>query len=130
MKLRIVTPTHTLVDAEVFELTAPGSAGEIGILPQHVTFLGQLDAGLITFVMDGKTTRVVITGGYAEVVDDVVTVLADDAEFAATIDVVTARGDLERARERLGVPTASEEEIDRLLRDVKLAELKIASSSN
>jgi F-type H+-transporting ATPase subunit epsilon len=130
MRLRIVTPTRTLVDAEVSELTAPGSAGQIGVLPQHVTFLGELDAGLITYVENGKSSRVVITGGYAEVVDDVVTVLADDAEFAATIDVLSARQDLDRARELLEVPTASEPEIDRLLRDVRIAEIRIASSNS
>lgn len=128
MRLRIVTPTETLADVEVAEISAPGAAGEIGVLPQHVTFLGQLDAGLVTYVAEGKKVRVVITGGYAEIVDETVTILADDAQFAVDIDSDVARKELERARERLDLPNASEDEIARLLAEVRLAEIRIASA--
>lgn len=128
MRLRIVTPTETLADVEVAEISAPGAAGEIGVLPQHVTFLGQLDAGLVTYVAEGKKVRVVITGGYAEIVDETVTILADDAQFAVDIDSDVARKELERARERLDLPNTSEDEIARLLAEVRLAEIRIASA--
>lgn len=128
MRLRIVTPTETLADVEVAEISAPGAAGEIGVLPQHVTFLGQLDAGLVTYVAEGKKVRVVITGGYAEIVDETVTILADDAQFAVDIDSDVARKELERARERLDLPNASEDEIARLLAEVRLAEIRISSA--
>ena len=128
MRLRIVTPTETLADVEVAEISAPGAAGEIGVLPQHVTFLGQLDAGLVTYVAEGKKVRVVITGGYAEIVDETVTILADDAQFAVDIDSDVARKELERARERRDLPNTSEDEIARLLAEVRLAEIRIASA--
>ena len=124
MILRVVTPTKTLVDAEVVEVTAPGVAGQLGVLPQHATFLGQLEAGVVGFTASGKRERIVISGGYAEVVDDVVTILADDAEFAESIDVSAARADTERLRERLSGAIGSEQDIDEVLKALRLAEIR------
>lgn len=124
MVLRIVTPTKTLVDAEVAEVTAPGVAGQLGVLPQHATFLGQLEAGIVGFTAAGKPERIVITGGYVEVVDDVVTILADDAEFAESIDLAAARSETERLRERLSTTTGSEQEIDEALKALRISEIR------
>jgi len=129
MILRVVTPTKTLVDTEVAEVTAPGVAGQLGVLPQHAAFLGQLDAGVVGFAASGKKERIIITGGYAEVVDDVVTILADDAEFAETIDIPVARADAERLRERLSDPRASEQEIEETLKALRLAEIRSGQAS-
>jgi F-type H+-transporting ATPase subunit epsilon len=127
--LRVVTPTKTLVDAEVAEVTAPGVAGQIGVLPQHATFLGQLEAGVVGFTASGKRARIVISGGYAEVVDDVVTILADDAEFAESIDVSAARAETERLRERLSSTSGSQPDIDEVLKALRLAEIRSGQSS-
>lgn len=129
MILRVVTPTKTLVDAEVTEVTAPGVAGQIGVLPQHATFLGQLEAGVVGFTTAGKRERIVISGGYAEVVDDVVTILADDAEFAESIDVSAARAETDRLRERLSNTSGSQQEIDDVLKALRLAEVRSGQSS-
>ena len=90
-----------LVSADVSQVTAPGTAGELGILPEHVTFLGQMDTGVVSYDEAGKRTKVVVRGGYVEVVGDVVTILADDAEFAAETDAAAARADAARIREEL-----------------------------
>jgi F-type H+-transporting ATPase subunit epsilon len=129
MRLRIVTPVRTMVDTEVSEVIAPGAAGEMGVLPQHVTFLGQLDAGLVRYVAGGKPARVVIGGGYVEIVDDVVTLLADDAEFADQIDREAARVDIANVRERLSDPSASEEDISKTLAALRLAELRSTAAN-
>jgi F-type H+-transporting ATPase subunit epsilon len=129
MILRVVTPTTTLVDIEVADVTAPGAAGQIGVLPQHATFLGQLEAGIIAFTASGKRERIVISGGYAEVVDDVVTILADDAEFAESIDVAAARAEAQRLRERLAETSGSVQQIEETLRALRLAELRSGQSS-
>jgi len=128
MILRVVTPTKILVDAEVAEVTAPGVAGEFGVLPQHVTFLGQLEAGILSFTASGKRERVVISGGYAEVVDETITVLADDAEFAQGIDVQAARAAADSLRERLRSASGSEEEIAELLKAIRLADIRSGQS--
>ena len=124
MKLRIVTPTRILVDAEVSEVTAPGTAGQLGVLPQHVTFLGQMDTGVVNYVEGGKTSKVVVRGGYVEVVNDVVTILADDAELAAETDTAAARAEADRLREELRRAQGTPEDIDKLLEALRLAEAR------
>jgi F-type H+-transporting ATPase subunit epsilon len=124
MKLRIVTPTRVLVNAEVSQVTAPGTAGEMGVLPEHVTFLGQMDTGVVTYEESGKRTKVIVRGGYVEVVDDVVTILADDAEFAAETDAIAARAEVERIRAEIRQASGSPEDMDRLLEQLRLAETR------
>ena len=129
MRLKIVTPTRILVDAEVGEITAPGTAGEFGVLPQHVTFLGQLDLGVLTYTEDGQSKSVVVHGGYAEVLGEDVTGLADDAEVPEEIDPVEAKASLARVESDLDKATESSDEIDALLQARKLAEARIAAAA-
>jgi F-type H+-transporting ATPase subunit epsilon len=94
--LRIVTPTRLLIDEEVDEVTAPGALGQFGVLPNHIAFLTLLQAGELSYKQGGRVTRLALAGGYAEVLDNVMTVLADAGEFSGEIDV----GRAERAKER------------------------------
>ncbi len=129
MRLRIVTPLRPIVDAEVTELVAPGSEGEFGVLAQHVTFLGSLRPGIVSFTEGGNRKRVVISGGYAEVRQDAVTVLADDAQLPEEVDVSQARDDAARIQEELKLGTESAEVTERLLRELALAEARVAVSA-
>ena len=72
-----------MVDGDVRELTAPGAYGEIGILPDHAALVTTLEPGVLSYRQDGGVVRLAIGGGFAEVRDNVVTVLADSAEPAA-----------------------------------------------
>ena len=90
-RLRIVTPERLLLDEEVEEVTAPGVAGEFGVLPDHITFLTALAPGRLIYKTGGQRTVIAIFGGYAEVVDNVMTVLADGAEPARQIDLESAK---------------------------------------
>jgi F-type H+-transporting ATPase subunit epsilon len=90
-RLRIVTPERQLLDEEVEEVVAPGVAGEFGVLPDHITFLTTLAPGRLIYRVGGQRTVLAIFGGYAEVVDNVMTVLADGAEPARQIDLESAR---------------------------------------
>jgi F-type H+-transporting ATPase subunit epsilon len=94
--LEIATPERLMVDQEVDMVEAPGTAGEFGILPGHVAFLTTLDHGEVRFMSEGRTRFVAISGGFAEVVDNKVTLLLDTAEFGEEIDLVRAQ----RAREK------------------------------
>ena len=96
IRLRVVTPTRLLLDEEVDEVTAPGALGEFGVLPNHITFLSLLVPGEISYKQGPTKHYLAISGGYAEVLDNVMTVLAPAAEFAAEID----RGRAQRAKER------------------------------
>jgi len=100
-QLRIVTPRQAVLDEEVREVTAPGSLGEFGVLPDHITFLTSLEMGALRYRTDGEPQRLAIRGGFAEVADNVMTVLADDAVFPEDIDQQAARADLTAAEAQL-----------------------------
>ena len=82
-------------------MIAPGALGEFGVLPDHITFLGALETGRLVFKKGGSARPLAVSGGFAEVVENVVTVLADAAEFAEEIDAERAEAALSRAQERL-----------------------------
>ena len=102
IKLRLVTLNRLLLDDEVDEVTGPGALGEFGVLPLHISFLTLLEAGEMSYKRGGERAHLAISGGYAEVVGDVMTVLADAAEFSGEIDVERARRAKERAEKNLG----------------------------
>jgi F-type H+-transporting ATPase subunit epsilon len=96
-RLRIVTPERLLMDEEVEEVLAPGAAGEFGVLPDHIAFLTVLAPGRLVYKSGGQRHVLAIFGGYAEVADNVMTVLADGAEPARQIDLEVARRAEEQA---------------------------------
>jgi F-type H+-transporting ATPase subunit epsilon len=129
LQLRVITPTRQLVDAEVEEVTAPGSVGEFGVFPEHVNFIGELQSGILTYVERGVRKRIVVHGGYAEVVEDVVTVLADEAELPEEIDAARARQEIQRIDAELAVESEHPENIDELLSQRRRAEVRLAAAS-
>ncbi len=101
LRLLLVTPERTLLDEEVDEVRAPGTVGEFGVLPNHITFLSSLQAGRLEYMRGNQSTYLALSGGFAEVVDNVMTVLADSAELADEIDLEAARTALGEAEEQL-----------------------------
>lgn len=101
LQLRIVTPGGVAVDESVREVTAPGTVGELGVLPNHVTFLTSLEIGVLSYKGERDTVRVALRGGFAEVRDNVMTVLTEAAEFPGQIDSAAAEGELRDTRARL-----------------------------
>lgn len=83
LRLRVYTPEQELFEGEVREVTAPGAYGEIGILPDHAALVTTLEPGVLSYKQDGRVGRFQIAGGFAEVRDNVVTVLADSGEPVA-----------------------------------------------
>ena len=96
--LEIVTPEKRLVTDEVDEITGPGLWGEVGILPQHTPYLVELDVGSLSYRKGSGRYFISVSGGYAEVGPDAVTVLAETAELAEDIDVDRAKAARERAQ--------------------------------
>jgi F-type H+-transporting ATPase subunit epsilon len=99
--LRVVTPTRLVFDEEVDEVTAVGELGEFGVLPNHIDFLSTLVPGELSYKQGPKKQFIAIAGGYAEVLDNVMTVLATAAEFPWEIDVARAQGAKEQAEKIL-----------------------------
>jgi len=101
IRLRLVTPSRLLLDEEVDEVTAPGALGEFGVLPKHISFLTLLEVGEMSYKQGGERHHLALSGGYAEVLDEVITVLAGAAEYSDEIDIERARAARERAEKRM-----------------------------
>jgi len=101
IRLRVVTPTRLVLNEDVDEVTAHGELGEFGVLPDHIAFLSTLVAGELTYKQGATKRTLAVGGGYAEVLDNVMTVLAPAAEFASEIDVARAQRAKERAEKQL-----------------------------
>lgn len=101
LKLEMVTPYKRVLSEEVDEVTAPGSIGEFGVLPDHTSLLTTLKVGELTYKQGSETFCVAVNWGYVEVEDNVMTVLVETAEPADQIDVERAKAALTRAEEAL-----------------------------
>ncbi len=80
IRLEIVTPDASVLNEEVDEFVAPGALGQFGVLPGHTTLLAELEKGPVSYTKGGQTKKIVVTGGFAEVREDHVVILADDVE--------------------------------------------------
>ena len=105
LNLEIITPEKTVVKDEVDVVEATGAQGEFGLMPGHTQFLTALAIGEIRYIKNGVTTYLAASGGFAEVVDDKVTLLVDTAEAATEIDVERAKKAMERAEALLKTMT-------------------------
>jgi F-type H+-transporting ATPase subunit epsilon len=80
MKLEIITPSGVIFDAEVKQVTLPGSEGEFGVLPKHATVVSLLDTGVIVIEKeDGSEVAVAINSGYVKVDEVKTTCIVDGA---------------------------------------------------
>jgi F-type H+-transporting ATPase subunit epsilon len=100
-QLEIVTPTKLLVKDAAEEAQIPGASGYLGILPGHAPLITELGVGAITYKASGTTHTISVAWGFAEVLPDKVTILAEAAEHPQEIDVPRAEKAKGRAEERL-----------------------------
>ena len=112
IRLRVVTPSRLLLDEEVDEVTAPGALGEFGVLPNHIAFLTLLEPGEMSYKQGSAKRYLAVSGGYAEVLDNVMTVLVPAAEFAAEIDTARAQLAKERAEKHVRELNRGEKDFD------------------
>ncbi len=101
LQLEIVTPDKLVLSQPVDYVGAPGYEGEFGILPNHIPFLTALQVGNLYYKEGGKTFYIFVAGGFAEISNNKMTVLAEVAEVAQEIDVDRARKAIERAERRM-----------------------------
>ena len=104
LDLEVVTPERPRVHEEVSEVQIPGKDGFMGILPGHAPLLGQLGSGIMFYVVRGERRYLAVHGGFLEVLEDHVRVLADAAERAEEINVERARTAQRRALEQVLSP--------------------------
>src|SRR4051812_32691103 len=101
IELEIVTPEKQVVKVAAEEIQFPGKGGYLGVLPGHAPLITELSVGEIAYRRGGDITRIAVAWGFAEVLPDKVTILAERAESADEIDVSRAQAARDRAEERL-----------------------------
>ena len=106
LTLEIVTPDHSVVSEQVDEVQIPGAEGSFGVLPGHTPLLATLQVGELWYRKGQETSYVAVSFGFAEVLPDRVTILAQIAESAEDIDVTRAETAEKRAQDRLDRPIA------------------------
>jgi F-type H+-transporting ATPase subunit epsilon len=129
-EIEIVTPDRLVVKDHAEEMQIPGKNGYLGILAGHAPLITELDVGEITYRTNSRAERLAVAWGFAEVLPDKVTVLAETAERASEIDVPRAQEAKQRAEEELksGAPDV---DYPRVLNALRRAEtrLKVASEA-
>jgi F-type H+-transporting ATPase subunit epsilon len=102
-QLEIVTPEKRVVDTAATEAQIPGKNGYLGVLPGHAPLITELAVGEVTFHAgnNNEEQRLAVAWGFAEVLPNKVTILAETAERPSEIDVERARKSKERAEQRL-----------------------------
>lgn len=101
LDLEVATPSRLVVAESVDEVVIPGSQGYFGVLPGHAPLLATLGAGELTYRKGTSQFHLALTGGFAEVRNDKVIVLAENAERPDEIDRERAVKSKERAEHRL-----------------------------
>ncbi len=101
INLEIVTPERLLFSGEVDEVNVPGAEGYLGILPGHAPLLSELRIGMISYRQGNEEFYLFCSWGFAEVLPDRVSVLADAAETPDRIDIERVRSERDKAEKLL-----------------------------
>ena len=112
IQLEVVTPERSVLSEPVDMVTVPGLGGELGILPGHTPLISQLQTGVLTYVQEGKSYPLHVSGGFVEVRDDRVSVLAEVAERPDEIDAARAKISRDKLEKQLNAWSGSEEEFE------------------
>ncbi len=112
LTVEIVTPEKRILSVQADEAIVPGGQGLFGVRPGHTPFLSLMEPGPLTLMEGGASQVYFVAGGFVEVGDDKVMVLADQAEPATEIDVEAARKRMQEAQARLKGMTAEDVRFD------------------
>jgi F-type H+-transporting ATPase subunit epsilon len=127
-QLEIVTPEKKVVDTAAEEVQIPGKNGYLGVLPGHAPLITELAVGEITFREHSAEQRLAVAWGFAEVLPNKVTILAESAERPAEINVERARKAKERAEQRLNSGDTSVD-VERALDALHRAQVRLDVAS-
>jgi F-type H+-transporting ATPase subunit epsilon len=123
-QLEIVTPEKLVVRDAADEIQIPGRNGYIGVMPGHAPLITELGAGEITYRSGGQVHRFSMAWGFAEVLPERVTILAETVERADEIDVMRAQESLSKAEESLK-SAQSEEDFSKSLGKIERAQARL-----
>lgn len=112
LQFDVVTPMKMVVSDQVDLVTAPGVDGVFGVMANHTAFLSSLKTGELRYTKDGTSTRMAVSGGFCEISNNRMTILAESAEVSADIDLERALKAKERAERRIQEAQTARERID------------------
>jgi F-type H+-transporting ATPase subunit epsilon len=125
LHLEIVTSDRTVYDGPVDMVTVPGGGGEMGILPNHAPVLSTLRPGELRVKVGGDTQLFAIGGGFVDIHNNRVIILADSAERADEIDMARAEAARVRAQDMLKNPPPNKEELLKLEAAYRRSEVRL-----
>ena len=126
LRLEIVTAERlVLADDNIDMVVAPSVDGEVGILPNHAPLIAVLQIGELRVKKGADEQSIVVAGGFMEVLDDKVTILADTAERSEEIDVAAAEQARTRAQEALTNKDAGQADLEMAQAAMRLAALRL-----
>jgi F-type H+-transporting ATPase subunit epsilon len=113
LQLEVVTPERRVLAESVNSVNVPGRNGELGILPGHAALISELQTGVLSYTEDGTTFQLLVSGGFVEVNDDRVSVLAEVAERPEEIDATRARAARDQLEKQMGSWSGSEADFEK-----------------
>jgi F-type H+-transporting ATPase subunit epsilon len=129
LNLEIVTPEQRILAVEADEVRLPGFDGGFGVRPGHTPLVAALAAGELTYISGGSSTRYAVGEGFAEVSNDRVRVLVEEAVRADSLDAAKTASEVEELRKKLAAlsPDDPTYETQRALVDRAAARASVAS---
>jgi len=101
LTLRVLAPDQSVFDDTADEIILPSTTGLLGVLPGHISMVTAIDYGVLRVLKNGNWDSIALTGGFAEVESNEVTVLVNKAEMGKNIDSAKAEAELEQAKNQL-----------------------------
>nr|ARW64158.1 ATP synthase CF1 subunit epsilon [Chondria sp. (in: red algae)] len=131
LQVRVIAPDTIVWDAEAEEIILPSSTGQLGILTGHIPLLTAVDIGVMRVRIQKEWKPIILLGGFAEVNDNIITILVNGAEEVTKINLDEAKVNLEKANNLLEQASTNKEKIEatQLLRKAK-AKIQAATVIN
>src|ERR1043166_7241687 len=131
LQLEVVTPERRVLSESVNSVTVPGRNGEMQILPGHAALISELQTGVLAYNQGGTPQQLHVSGGFIEVNNDKVSVLAEIAERPDEIDAARARLAREHTEKQLSSWSGSEEDFEKARAKLErsMVRLQLASGS-
>ena len=133
LTLRVLAPDQSVFDDTADEIILPSTTGLLGVLPGHISMVTAIDFGVLRVLRNGNWDSIALTGGFAEVESNEVTVLVNKAEMGKNIDSAKAEAELEQAKNQLNQTKDQETSPERIKAQETLNKAKAwfqASKSN
>ena len=112
LKIRVIAPDRTVWNTEAEEVILPSSTGQLGILTGHIPLLTALDIGVMRVRIEKDWIPIVLLGGFAEVENNVITILVNGAEEGSEINIEKAQTNLQEAISMLEEAETNKEKIE------------------